>query len=104
MLIEVQPPWKMYFDRAAHRGGAGAGVVFITSQEEILPFLFTLKHCCYNNVAEYQELILGIEMAIDMKKLYLQVFGYSQLVIHQLLVSYKVKKSELRPYHDYAQS
>ena len=43
MLIEVQPPWKMYFDGAAHRGGAGAGVVFITSQEEILPFSFTQK-------------------------------------------------------------
>ncbi|XP_049358856.1 uncharacterized protein LOC125823531 [Solanum verrucosum] len=26
MLIEVQPPWKMYIDGAAHRGGAGAGV------------------------------------------------------------------------------
>ena len=31
MLIEVKPHWKMYFDGAAHRGGAGAGVVFITS-------------------------------------------------------------------------
>ena len=41
MLIEVQSPWKMYFDGAAHRSGAGAGVVFITSQEEILPFSFT---------------------------------------------------------------
>ena len=41
MLIEVQPPWKTYFDEAAHRGGASAGMVFITSQEEILPFSFT---------------------------------------------------------------
>ncbi|XP_069145970.1 uncharacterized protein [Solanum lycopersicum] len=63
MLIEVQPPWKMYFDGAAHRGGAGAGVVFISSQEEIVPFSFTLKQCCSNNVAEYQALILGLEMA-----------------------------------------
>ena len=31
MVIEVIPPWKMYFDEAAHRGGAGAGVVFVTS-------------------------------------------------------------------------
>nr|XP_004253471.1 uncharacterized protein LOC101253576 [Solanum lycopersicum] len=103
MLIEVQPPWKMYFDGAAHRGGAGAGVVFITSQEEILPFSFTLKQCCSNNVAEYQALILGLEMAVDMKQLHLEVFGDSQLVINQLLGSYEVKKPELRPYHDYAQ-
>ncbi|XP_015163501.1 uncharacterized protein [Solanum tuberosum] len=103
MLIEVQPPWKMYFDGAAHRGGAGAGVVFIISQEEILPFSFTLKQCCSNNVAEYQALILGLEMAVDMKQLNLQVFGDSQLVINQLLGSYEVKKPELLPYHDYAQ-
>ncbi|XP_070013853.1 uncharacterized protein [Nicotiana sylvestris] len=32
MVVEVQPPWKMYFDGAAHRGGAGAGVVFVTPQ------------------------------------------------------------------------
>ncbi|XP_015170845.1 uncharacterized protein [Solanum tuberosum] len=103
MLIEVLPPWKIHFDGDAHRGGAGAGVVFITSQKEILPFSFTLKQCCSNNVAEYQALILGLEMAVDMKQLNLQVFGDSQLVINQLLGSSGVKKPELRPYHDYAQ-
>ncbi|XP_069152093.1 uncharacterized protein [Solanum lycopersicum] len=44
----------MYFDGAAHRGGAGTGIVFITLQEEILPFSYTLKQCCSNNVAEYE--------------------------------------------------
>ncbi|XP_070025772.1 uncharacterized protein [Nicotiana sylvestris] len=32
MVIEVQPPWKMYFDGASHHRGAGVGVVFVTSQ------------------------------------------------------------------------
>ncbi|XP_070002203.1 uncharacterized protein [Nicotiana sylvestris] len=32
MIIEVQPPGKMYFDGAAHCRGAGAGVTFVTSQ------------------------------------------------------------------------
>ncbi|XP_069143508.1 uncharacterized protein [Solanum lycopersicum] len=103
MSNKIQPPWKMYFDGAAHRGEAGAGVVFITLQEEILPFYFTLKQCCSNNVGEYQALILGLEMVVDIKQLYLQIFGDSQLVINQLLGSYEVKKPELRPYHDYAQ-
>ncbi|XP_070042950.1 uncharacterized protein [Nicotiana tomentosiformis] len=38
MVIEVQPPWKMYFDGAAHCGRAGAGIVFITSQVELQVF------------------------------------------------------------------
>ncbi|XP_059288148.1 uncharacterized protein LOC132041451 [Lycium ferocissimum] len=103
MVIEIQQPWKMYFDGAAHREGAGAGVIFVTSQEEVLPYSFTLTQCCSNNVAEYQALILGLEMAVDMKQLQLQVFGDSELVINQLLGTYEVKKPELRPYHHYAQ-
>ncbi|XP_070008232.1 uncharacterized protein [Nicotiana sylvestris] len=102
MVIEVQPSWKMYFDGAAHRGGAGAGVVFVTPQGEVLPYSFTLTQLCSNNVAEYQTLVLGLEMAVDMKQLQLQVFSDSQLVVNQLLGSYEVKKPELRPYHDYA--
>ncbi|XP_070019014.1 uncharacterized protein [Nicotiana sylvestris] len=92
----------MYFDGAAHRGGAGAGVVFVTSQGEVLPYSFTLTQLCSNNVIEYQALILGLEMTVDMKQLQLQVFGDSQLVVNQLLGSYEVKKPELRPYYDYA--
>ncbi|XP_060187944.1 uncharacterized protein LOC132617069 [Lycium barbarum] len=103
MVIEIQQPWKMYFDGAAHREGAGAGVIFVTSQEEVLPYSFTLTQCCSNNVAEYQALILGLEMAVDMKQLQLQVFGDSELIINQLLGTYEVKKPELRPYHNYAQ-
>ncbi|XP_070013536.1 uncharacterized protein [Nicotiana sylvestris] len=58
MVIEVQPSWKIYFDGAAHRGGASAGVVFVTYR-----------------------------VAVEMKRLQLQVFGDSQLVVNQLLGS-----------------
>ncbi|XP_059310872.1 uncharacterized protein LOC132062290 [Lycium ferocissimum] len=68
MVVEIQSPWKMYFDGAAQRDGAGAGVVFVTPQGEVLPYSFTLTQRCSNNVAEYQALILGLEMAVDMKR------------------------------------
>ncbi|XP_075098028.1 uncharacterized protein LOC142175345 [Nicotiana tabacum] len=104
MVIEIQPPWKMYFDGDVHREGVDAGIVFITSQGKVLPYSFTLTQRCSNNVAEYQALILGFEMVVDMKQLQLKVFGDSKLVINQLLGSYEVKKPELVPYHKYAQS
>ncbi|XP_019261758.1 PREDICTED: uncharacterized protein LOC109239622 [Nicotiana attenuata] len=103
MVIEIQPPWKMYFDGVAHREGAGTGIVFITSQGEVLTYSFTQTQRCSNNVVEYQALILGLEMAVDIKQLQLQVFGDSKLVINQILGSYEVKKPELVPYHKYAQ-
>ncbi|XP_070036920.1 uncharacterized protein [Nicotiana tomentosiformis] len=78
MVIEVQSPWRMYFDGATYRGGADAGIVFVISQGEVLPYSFTLTQLCSKNVAEYQALILGLEMTVQMKKLQLQVLGDSQ--------------------------
>ncbi|KAL0349908.1 UNVERIFIED_CONTAM: Transposon Tf2-12 polyprotein [Sesamum radiatum] len=73
LVIEVTPPWKMYFDGASHKEGAGAGVVFVTSEGELMR-----------------------------KQLPLKVYGDSQLVVNQLLGLYEVKKPELLPYHNYA--
>ncbi|KAK4384601.1 Transposon Tf2-12 polyprotein [Sesamum angolense] len=42
LMIEVTPPWKMYFNGASHKEGTGAGVVFVTSEGEVLPYSFTL--------------------------------------------------------------
>ncbi|XP_075103508.1 uncharacterized protein LOC142178079 [Nicotiana tabacum] len=102
MVVEVKPPWKIYFDGSSHHGGAGASVVFVTSQGKVLPYSFILTQLCSNNIAEYQALILGLKMVVDMKQLQLQVFGDFQLVVNQPLGTYEVKKPELRPYHNYA--
>ncbi|KAL0442168.1 UNVERIFIED_CONTAM: hypothetical protein Sradi_0155700 [Sesamum radiatum] len=92
LVIEVTPPWKMYFDGASHKEGAGAGVVFITSEGKVLPYCFTLTQNCSSNVAKYQALILGLEIAVSAKQLPLQVYGDSQLVVNQLVGLYEVKK------------
>ncbi|KAL0420324.1 UNVERIFIED_CONTAM: hypothetical protein Slati_3055300 [Sesamum latifolium] len=76
--------------------------LFITSEGEVLPYSFTLTQNCSNNMAEYQALIFGLEMAVDTKQRHLKVYGDSQLVINQLLGLYEVKKLELLPYHNYA--
>ncbi|KAL0340181.1 UNVERIFIED_CONTAM: hypothetical protein Sradi_4534900 [Sesamum radiatum] len=35
LVIEVMPPWKMYFDGASHKEGVGAGIVFVTLEGEL---------------------------------------------------------------------
>ena len=102
MVIEISQPWKMFFDGVAQCYGAGAGVVFVTPKMDILPYSFTLTECCSNNVAKYQALILGLEMATDAKTTRLEVFGDSKLIINQMLLHYNVKKLELIPYCKYA--
>ncbi|KAI3467954.1 hypothetical protein Pfo_024617 [Paulownia fortunei] len=102
LVIKITPPWNIYFDRASHKKGAGAGVIFITSDGEVLPYSFTLIQNYSNNVAEYQALIIGLEIAVDIKQLHLKVYGDSKLVVNQLLGLYEVKKLELLLYFNYA--
>ena len=53
-------------------------------------------------MAEYQALILGLQMAIELGIKDVYVYGDSQLVISQLLDEYGVKKEDLVPYHRHA--
>ncbi|KAM2437189.1 hypothetical protein ACFX1W_014327 [Malus domestica] len=85
----------MFFDGSARADGAGARVVFMSPQRQILPYSFQLSELCSNNVAEYQTLIIGLQMAINMGITALEVFGDSKLIINQLLTEYEVRKDDL---------
>ncbi|XP_074299422.1 uncharacterized protein LOC141630515 [Silene latifolia] len=99
--VDVLPPWQMYFDGAATRDGAGTGVVFLSPEGHMLPYSFVLTEMCSNNVAEYQALILGLQMAIEIGVKDLDIYGDSLLVANQVLDKFKVKKDDLIPYHQY---
>ena len=92
----------MFFDGVARREGAGVGVVFVSPQRQILLYSFSLSELCSNNIAKYQALIIGLQMAIEMGISQLETFGDSKLVINQILEQYDVKKKDLIPYCKYA--
>ncbi|KAM1611494.1 hypothetical protein ACFX1Z_000269 [Malus domestica] len=96
--IDIFPTWTMFFDGSAQADGAGAGVVFMSPQRHILPYSFQLSELCSNNVAEYQALIIELQMAINMGITALEIFGDSKLIINQLLTEYEVRKDDLIPY------
>jgi len=81
-FVDVLPPWEMFFDGAAQRDSAGAKVVLVSPEKHILPYFFILVDICSNNVAKYQALILGLQMAIGMGIKDLDVYSHSQLVIN----------------------
>ncbi|KAG9450338.1 hypothetical protein H6P81_010303 [Aristolochia fimbriata] len=59
-LVEVLPPWEMYFDGTLRRNGVGAGVLFISPKKDLLSYSFVLTQNCSNNEAEYQAILLGL--------------------------------------------
>ena len=93
----------MYFDGVLHSERVGAGVVFVTAYGEVLPYSFTLTQHCSKNVAEYNALLLGLEIVVNIKQLQLQIYGDFKLVNDKVLGDYEVKKPELLPFCNYAQ-
>ncbi len=52
-----------------------------------------------NNVAEYQAVVDGLKMAADYRPAKLTLRSDSQLLVRQLLGSYRVRSAALKPLH-----
>ena len=76
--------WKMNFDGAYSGTGKGAKVVIISSKGKVFNFAFRLEFEATNNVAEYEALLLGIEIAKDMGIKLLSIKGDSDLIVQQV--------------------
>jgi ribonuclease HI len=73
-------------------------VVFVTPDEAIIPYSFTLTSTISNNADEYETLIIELKMAQNMGLEMMQIYGDWLLIINQLLGTYGVKKLKLVPY------
>ena len=96
--MDIANEWKLYFDGSHTHNGSGAGIMFITPQGDIIPKSYRIAFHCTNNIAEYEALITGLKIAIQWNIQHLQVFGDSQLVIHQVNDDYETKDDKLMPY------
>ena len=113
MQVEIQKGWEMYFDGASRspdgkkqenpkNNKAGIGIVFVTPDNAIITHSFALSEGCSNNEAEYEVVIAGLELALQIPIEELSIYGDSELVVKQLRGEYIVKKTSLIPYHERA--
>ncbi|MBY3556089.1 ribonuclease HI family protein, partial [Modestobacter lapidis] len=101
--------WDMYFDgatRTNEKGNqiSGIGILFVSPDKYMIPHAFSLLEPCSNNAAEYQALIVGLELALESGITVLEAFGDSQLIINQMNQKYEIRKPDLLPYYNKAQS
>ena len=83
-LIEHET-WTMYFDGSLMKGGAGAGLVFISPLGVRMEYMIRLHFPASNNVAEYEALVNGLRIAMELGVKRLDVRGDSQLVVDQVM-------------------
>ena len=58
--------WTMYFDGSVMAPGSGAGVVLISSDRSRLLYAICLHFLASNNAMEYEALINGLRIAIEL--------------------------------------
>ncbi|KAL5548759.1 hypothetical protein UlMin_003990 [Ulmus minor] len=76
-----EPEWELMFDGAASAKGGGIGIVLTGPESQVLTKTCKLLYSCSNNKAEYEALIVGMEMAEKEGVKRLTVKGDSRLVI-----------------------
>ena len=58
--------WTMYFDGLVMKTGAGAGLLFISPLGEHMRYVIRLHFPASNNMAEYEALLSGLRIAIEL--------------------------------------
>ena len=61
---------------------AGVGVVLFSLQNYVIPRAFSLTKPCSNNVAEYDALLIGMQIANEIGVKNLEAYGDSKLIIN----------------------
>jgi ribonuclease HI len=91
--MEIQTPpasikhetWTMYFDGSVMKEGGGVGLVFISPLGVCMEYMVRLHFPASNNAAEYEALISGLKIAVELGIKCLEIREDSELVVDQVI-------------------
>ncbi|XP_040369535.1 uncharacterized protein LOC121051338 [Rosa chinensis] len=91
-------PWVLFFDGSRTKTLAGAGIVLENPAGDRFSYSFQLEFKCTNNQPEYEALIIGLEVLLELGVRDVQVRDDSLLVINHLQEKYRCASCLLVPY------
>jgi ribonuclease HI len=92
--------WTMYFDGPLMNSGAGAGLLFISPLGKHVRYVIRLHFPASNNVTEYEALVNGLHIAVELGVRRLDARGDSQLVIDQVMKNSHCRDRKMEAYCD----
>ena len=87
-----------YFDGSVMKTGAGASLLFISPLGEHMQYVICLHFPASNNMAEYEALLSGLRIAIELGVKRLDVRGDSQLVVDQVIKESRCHDPKMEAY------
>jgi ribonuclease HI len=88
----------MYFDGSYTLKGAGASVMLIPPEGNVLKYAIQLEFPATNNIAEYAGLVTNLQLAKDLGIRRLLIRGDSQLVAKQVQKEYNCNNNKMAEY------
>jgi hypothetical protein len=98
-LVSIHP-WKLFFDGSTCREGQGAGIVLISLRGAIFEQSVHLEYFCSNNQAEYEVILLGLQILSSMGVKHIEAFGDLLLVVQQIVCTFQCLDGSLNVYLD----
>jgi ribonuclease HI len=98
-LVSIHP-WKLFFDCLTCREGQGVGVVLVSSRGVIFEQSVRLEYFYTNNQAEYETILLGLQILNFMGVKHVKSFDDSLLVVQQIANVFQCFDGSLNAYLD----
>ncbi|XP_074297757.1 uncharacterized protein LOC141628527 [Silene latifolia] len=94
--------WELHVDRASNMKGAGVGLVLKSSQGGQIIQAVWCEFKATNNEAEYEALILGLQLALEMQINHIKVYSDSQLIVNHVNNMYTARDPKMVAYLEVA--
>ena len=89
----------MYFDGSLIKTGAGAGLLLVSPLGVHMRYVIRIRFAESNNVAEYEALVNGLKIAIELGVRCLDIRGDSQHVIDQVMKASSYHDPKMEAYY-----
>ena len=96
--------WKLYVDGSSTSGGGGAGLILISPDGITIKYAAKLHFAVSNNEAEYEALLSGLRLAVEMEAQHLSTYSDSQLIVNQVKGEFEAKGGRMQEYFGMART
>ena len=90
--------WGLYLDGSSNEGGSGAKLILVSPEGHQMNYALMFRFKASNNKAEYKALIVGLNLAKEMKAESLEIYSDSQLVVCQITNEYQARGEKMEAY------
>ncbi|XP_077248792.1 uncharacterized protein LOC143888303 [Tasmannia lanceolata] len=94
----AKPLWEVYVDGSSNKGGCGAGLILTGPNGFTADYALRFGFHASNNEAEYEALLAGMNLAVQVKAHRLKAYCDSQLVTNQIQGTYEARDERMIRY------